>query len=89
MDRVYLLQHSHSPTPDDEAVKVIGVYRTREDAVAAVARLKGKPGFMNHPQIVNPNAEGSDEGFHISEMVLGRDGWVDGFISWAEALEGK
>jgi hypothetical protein len=89
MDSVYLLQHSHSPTPDNEEVKVIGVYRTRDDAVAAVARLQSKAGFINHPKIVDPDVEGSDEGFHISEMVLGRDGWTEGFITWAEALEEK
>ncbi|MBL8278377.1 MAG: hypothetical protein JNL93_16895 [Pelomonas sp.] len=87
MDRVYLLQHSYEPRTDCEVVKVIGAYRTREEAVEAVARLKGKPGFRNHPNLVDPDVGASDEGFHISEMVLGRDAWVDGFVSWSEAID--
>jgi hypothetical protein len=89
MDRVYLLEHSYSPTPDSEQVKVIGVYRTREDALAAVARLRDKPGFMDHPHLVDPDVDSNEEGFYISDMVLGRDAWVDGFINWTEALEAR
>lgn len=87
MDRVYLLQHSHARSADADEVKVIGVYRTRDDALAAVARLRGQPGFRNHPHVVNPDLDSGDEGFHVSEMVLGKDSWVDGFISWAEACK--
>jgi len=89
MDRVYLLQHSHSPTPDNEQVKVVGVYRSREEAVAAVARLRDKPGFRNHPRVVDTDVGSSDEGFHISDMVLGQDAWMDGFITAAEAMDNE
>jgi len=88
MNSVFVLQHLHSPTPDDEEVKLIGVYRTREAAEAAVARLKELPGFRNHPHIVDESSK-SDEGFHLNEHQLDRDSWTEGFISWAEAFEGK
>jgi hypothetical protein len=88
VDRVYVLQHSHSPTPDNDEVKLIGVYRTRAAAEAAVARLRDQPGFRDFPRIVTDDPE-TDEGFHITEQVLDRDSWVDGYITWAEALEGK
>ena len=48
----------------------IGIYPTREDAVAAIETLKGKPGFRDYPQ-----------GFQIHEVVLGHTGWPHGFVS--------
>ena len=54
----------------------LGVYRTHEDAEAAVLRVKDKPGFRDTP-----------DGFEIFEHVLGRDGWTEGYISWAEAMQ--
>jgi len=88
MNSVFVLQHLHSPTPDSEEVKLIGVYRSREAAEGAVARLRDQQGFRSFPHIVEAGSE-SDQGFHITEQVLDRDGWVSGFISWAEAFEGK
>ena len=88
MNSVFVLQHSHSPTPDDDEVKLIGVYRTRAAAEATVAKLRDMPGFRNHPRIVDTASEG-DEGFHIDEYQLDQDHWVDGFITWADALERK
>ena len=88
MDTVYVLEHSHSPTPDNDEVKLIGVYRTRAAAEAAVARLRDQPGFRDFPRIVEPDTD-IDEGFHINELVLDQDSWVGGYITWAEALEEK
>ncbi|MGH9690165.1 MAG: DUF7336 domain-containing protein [Candidatus Acidiferrales bacterium] len=64
-DAVYVL--SHIDLYDDD--KLIGVYRTEEDALAAVERLKHKPGF-------------SDTGgkFVTDRYVLNEDHWTDGFI---------
>jgi len=60
---------------DDE--KLIGVYRTEEDARAAIERLRYKLGFRDHP-----------EGFEYHEYKLNRDGWTEGFISGDEAARG-
>ncbi len=70
-DTVFLLWHVHG---DDE--KLIGVYRTHADAEVAQIRLRDKPGFRDTPQ-----------GFEIHPYELGRDGWTEGFIGWAESLK--
>ena len=75
MDSVFILWHSHEIDGDTDA-KLIGVYKTREDAEATRRRLGSKPGFRE-----------SLEGFEVHEYVLGRDGWTEGFISQAEAMQ--
>ena len=64
MKSVHLLWHVHD---DDE--KLIGVYATNADAVAAKERLKQKPGFLNTP-----------EGFQIEEYQLNQDHWTEGYV---------
>jgi hypothetical protein len=61
---VHLLWHVHD---DDE--KLIDVYATDADAVAAKERLKRKPGFVNTP-----------EGFQIAEYELNQDHWTEGYV---------
>ena len=75
MDSVFILWHSHE-VDDETDDKLIGVYRTRQDAEAAITRLADKPGFRD-----------TREGFQIHEYVLGRDGWTEGYISQAEAMQ--
>ena len=63
-DAVYVL--SHIDVYEDE--KLIGVYRTEADAMAAIERTKDKPGF-------------SEEGgrFEIDKYELNQDHWTEGF----------
>jgi hypothetical protein len=63
-DVVYVL--SHIDSYEDE--KLIGVYRTEDDALAAVERTKEKPGF-------------SEKGgrFVIDKYELNQDHWTEGF----------
>jgi len=75
MDSVFILWHSHEVDGNADE-KLIGVYRTRDDAEAAIDRLVDKPGFRN-----------VRDGFEIHEYVLGRDGWTEGYISQAEAMQ--
>lgn len=75
MDSVFILWHVHEVDGDTDE-KLIGVYKTREDAKAAIERLKSKPGFRDVP-----------DGFEIHAYVLGRDSWIDGYISQAEAIQ--
>lgn len=72
MKSVFILWHVHG----DADEKLIGVYENSSDAEAAILRLAGKPGFKDTP-----------EGFEIHEYLIGRDGWTEGFISEAEAME--
>ncbi|HKF51284.1 MAG TPA: hypothetical protein VKB26_03140 [Candidatus Acidoferrales bacterium] len=48
---------------------LIGIYKTEADAKAAIEQVKDKKGFIDFPQ-----------GFEIHEYLLGRTGWLDGFI---------
>jgi homoserine kinase type II len=57
------------PDREDTALH-IGIYATRDDAEAAIAMLKDKPGFCNFP-----------EGFGIDEVTLGHTGWQEGFVT--------
>jgi hypothetical protein len=74
MDSVFMLWHSHDVDGETDE-KLIGVYKTREDAEGALRRVKDQPGFRETP-----------EGFEICENVLGRDGWTEGYITQAEAM---
>jgi hypothetical protein len=67
---VYVVRHVHGEDTDDEDVKFIGVYRSRETADAAVARLSKQPGFCDWP-----------DGFHIGRYELDKDHWTEGFIT--------
>lgn len=67
MDSVFVLWHIHDVEGADDE-KLIGVYRTEEDAKAAIARLRGKPGFRENP-----------DGFSYDRYELNRDHWTEGF----------
>jgi hypothetical protein len=75
MDSVFILWHSHEVAENTDE-KLIGVYRTREEAQGAIGRLEDKPGFKD-----------ARDGFEIHEYVLGIDGWTEGYISQAEAMQ--
>jgi hypothetical protein len=77
MDSVFILWHSHEVGSESDE-KLIGVYKTRADAEAAIERLKGKPGFRD-----------AVDGFQIHDYVIGRDGWTEGYISEEEAASGN
>jgi homoserine kinase type II len=66
-NQIYILTHVLD-LPDEEDVKLIGVYSTEEDARAAEERARQRPGFAEHA-----------EGFNIDAYELDRDHWVEGF----------
>jgi hypothetical protein len=68
MPMVYGLQHVHSLEDGGEDVKFIGVYSSRENALAAIARLSRAPGFSD-----------ALEGFCIDEYQVDKDQWVEGY----------
>jgi hypothetical protein len=81
MDTVYLLQHIHVLPSAEEDVKILGIYRTRELALAAVERLWSQPGFRDFPNIVDPEATEENDGFYIAAYRLDKDHWSEGFIT--------
>jgi hypothetical protein len=74
MKTVFVVQHEYEWCGRDE-VKFIGVYVTRSDAEAAVARLRLQPGFRDWP-----------EGFLVEECTLGQDQWAEGFSTMVNVL---
>jgi hypothetical protein len=74
MGSVFLVQHSRE-IAGCEDVKLIGAYSSRRDAEAAVSRLAQQSGFREHPT-----------GFHIDEYEIGKDHWVEGFVSVATIM---
>ena len=74
MAKVYVLQHVHSLDEGREDIKLIGVYSSRENAQAGIARLGQAPGFDDAPA-----------GFHIDEYQVDQDQWVEGYSTLANA----
>jgi hypothetical protein len=68
-DCVFLLWHVHQLNGDEDE-KLIGVYRTKQDAELAISRLQAQPGFRNTP-----------EGFQIVEYAINKDHWTEGFVT--------
>jgi hypothetical protein len=65
MDRVFLLWHEH----DDDG-KLIGVYSSEENAIAARGRVGNKPGFADSP-----------EGFTVDPYRIDEDHWTEGYVT--------
>jgi hypothetical protein len=70
MDSVCVLWHVHKTSGLSEDEKLIGVYKTRNDAQDAIARLRTKPGFQE-----------TQEGFQIDDYELNKDHWTEGYVS--------
>lgn len=68
-DKVYLLWLVQESVQGEDTELLIGVYRTEEDARAAIERLKNKPGFVRYP-----------DGFQIHDRTVGEDSWIEGFV---------
>lgn len=66
---VFVLQHSHILFDDIEEVFLIGVYSTPTKAHEAIVRLSKHPGFCDTP-----------EGFHVSEILVDKDQWSEGYV---------
>ena len=64
----YILNHVYTNTYEQKQTKGIGTYSSRANALAALARVRDKVGFRDHP-----------EGFRIETVPLDVDGWTDGF----------
>ncbi|HQU45840.1 MAG TPA: hypothetical protein PK867_23700 [Pirellulales bacterium] len=72
--KVYLLQHVHCLEGGAEDVKMIGAYSSRENAEAAITRLRRRAGFSE-----------ATAGFHIDEYQVDKDQWVEGYSTLANA----
>lgn len=73
MNSVFLLWYT-DPETDEEML--IGVYRAKNDAEAAIERSRVKSGFRDHP-----------EAFEICEYILDKDHWTEGFVRMSAQTE--
>ena len=67
---VYLLQHVAREDTDDEGIKVLGIYSTREKAEIAIEQFKLLPGFDRYP-----------DSFHVGKYELDKLERSEGFIT--------
>jgi hypothetical protein len=67
---VFLLWHVHALDDGEEDKKLIGVYSTREEAEAAIERVKHQVGFVD-----------ALEGFGIDPYVVNEDHWTEGYVT--------
>ena len=67
MEIFYLLQHRYR-TEDHEDIKYIGLFSDEKAMNNTMEILRNKPGFNKFP-----------EGFFVSEMILDKIYWEDGF----------
>ena len=57
---------------------LIGVYSTRDAAIAAVHRLADQPGFADYPEMVE---ETDTAGFLVEAYTLNQDHWTEGYVT--------
>jgi hypothetical protein len=67
---VYVVQHVRSDDEYADDAKFIGAYRSEMTANGAVARLKGKSGFSDHPGA-----------FQVQRYELDKVQWTEGFVT--------
>ncbi len=80
MKSVFVVQHVHVFGLGEDDVKMIGVYRSSDSALAAVARLKIQPGFCEFPDVVDLSSD-DGAGFHITEYIIDEDNWAEGYVT--------
>lgn len=82
MKQVFVLSHVVLLPPEfeQEREKWVGIYSSEAEALAAIERLKTKPGFSDHPNLMDYNAEHPDfQGFGIDAYDLDQDYWPNGY----------
>lgn len=82
MKLVYILYHTIivNYDEDQERVKLIGVYSSRSNAISAIDRISGMPGFKDYPKVLDeyPDEDGVG-GFFIDCTELDNTSWSEGF----------
>jgi hypothetical protein len=68
-EKVWLLWFEQERDEGSDTELLIGVYRSKDAAEAAIDRLKDQPGFRDFP-----------EGFNAYERALDEDEWKEGFV---------
>lgn len=69
VNQTCLLWHEYETAFGDVESKLVGVYRTEEDARGAIDRYVRLPGFRDYP-----------DGFSIQALAPNEEWWSDGFV---------
>jgi hypothetical protein len=80
MKTAFVLYHVHTHADRREDAKLLGIYSTRAQALAAIERLKLQPGFCDHPRLIDPLIENLENGFSLDEYVINQDHWSQGYV---------
>lgn len=67
---VFLLWHVHKFENGSQDDLLVGVFRTEQHAKAVIERLRGKPGFADHP-----------DAFSIATYELDKVYWPEGYTA--------
>jgi len=78
--KLYLVQHLHIVN-NNEDLKIIGIYSSKNRAIEAVNRMISLPGFKDYPHIVDPMNDENENGFYIDEYIIDEDNWCEGFVT--------
>ena len=81
MKSIFLLQHLHVISEDNECAKKIGLYISEEKATSAINRLSIQPGFSDFQKLINPLEDDERSGFYIDKYEVGKDHWAEGFVT--------
>jgi hypothetical protein len=68
----------HVPPGGDQRGEhmLIGVYSSRDTALAAVTRLADQPGFRDNPEVID---DVEKAGFYLEAYTLDQDHWAEGY----------
>jgi hypothetical protein len=81
MKSVFVLEHLHTHPDGEECWKKIGIYKTHNDALAAIECIKIQSGFSDHPNLIDHSDSECINGFNIDEYFLNVDHWEDGYVT--------
>lgn len=77
MNTVFAAYHVRAKDPDNDDVKLIGIFSSQKLAEAAIDSVKHQEGFRDYL-----------DGFLIDEKTIDKVCWSEGFVSFAEVMEG-
>lgn len=69
MNKAFIVTHVDQLPNGEEDMTLAGVFATQADA--AVERARGRPGFSDWPG-----------GFQVDGYEIGKDHWIEGFVTW-------
>jgi len=70
MKYVYIVHHTHVISAENEDVKLIGAFSSKENASRVIKRYKQLPGFRE-----------AKKGFYIDKYQIDEECWSEGYFT--------